>query len=298
MKTLIDILTPHNSIAIAGMSKNSGKTTTLNHLINGFNAQGICLGLTSIGLDGEQTDLVTNTPKPRIFAPCGSIIATAEKLLTTRNRDICGIAKEILSVTDIHTPLGRIAVARTLSGGAVMLAGPSATAQIPPLIYDMSAFGAQKIIVDGAVGRKSLAMPNIAQAVVLCVGAALSKSMDSVIMQTRHITDIFNLPEADLQSEHVYIPGAVTDAKLIDLYDKYVVADDASKILITPPALEKMRIRGGALAVKRHINLAAVTINPISPYGTDFNAAQFLEKIQAAINVPAYNIGGENYTGT
>ena len=39
------------------------------------------IALTSIGRDGERSDLVTNTKKPEIFVYDGTIIATAEKLL-------------------------------------------------------------------------------------------------------------------------------------------------------------------------------------------------------------------------
>jgi len=290
MKTLIEILIPYDSIAIAGMAKNVGKTTTLNHLIQGFGAHGIRLGLTSIGLDGEEIDAVTNTPKPRIFVPRGSIIATAERLLV--QRDLFSITKEILAVTDIGTPLGRVIVARALSSGFVQIAGPSIMEQIFVLTKDLRAFGADKIIVDGAIGRKSLAMPDIADAVVLATGASLAKSVDNVIAQTRHIVDIFNLPTADIALPHICIKGAVTDTKVADHYDKYIVAEDASKILLTPAAIQKISIRGGALAVRRSINLAAVTINPVSPHGHSFNAKDFLEKMRAALPVPIFNIGG------
>lgn len=284
---------PYGSVAIAGMAKNAGKTTTLNYLIQGFGAQNaVRLGLTSIGLDGEEIDAVTGTPKPRIFVPRGSIIATAEKLLVQRG--LCDITKEILDVTDIGTPLGRIVVMRALSAGFAQIAGPSITAQAASLVKDLRGFGADKVIVDGAVGRKSLAMPGIADAVVLATGASLSKSMDGVIAQTRHIVDIFCLPEADMSLTHIYIEGAVTDAKVADNYDCYIVADDAAKILITPATAQKVRIRGGSLAVKRRINLAAVTINPVSPYGHGFDSAEFLEKMREALPVPVFDIGGTN----
>lgn len=47
------------------------------------------IALTSIGRDGERSDLVTNTKKPEIFVYDGTIIATAEKLLL--RAEICPI---------------------------------------------------------------------------------------------------------------------------------------------------------------------------------------------------------------
>ncbi|MDR2182909.1 MAG: hypothetical protein LBE55_01915 [Clostridiales bacterium] len=298
-KTLIEILQPYNSIAIAGMAKNAGKTTALNHMICGFAAQGTTLGLTSIGLDGEEVDHVTATPKPRIYVPAGTIIATAEKLLTKREQGINDISRQILAVMDdFTTPLGRIVVARALSAGNVMLAGASMARQIAPLTRILRDWGAAKIIIDGAVGRKSLAMPEIAEAVVLAVGAGLARSMDAVIAETCHTVDIFCLPHVGascarpLSKPYVYMEGAITDSKLDGLYDRHVVAEDATKILIGPKALAKLRLSGGTLSVKKRINLVAVTINPTSPYGAGFDAAEFFVKMQQAINVPVFDIVG------
>lgn len=52
------------SLSIIGMCKNAGKTTVLNKLIAELNESRVRLGLTSIGRDGESTDLVTRTAKP------------------------------------------------------------------------------------------------------------------------------------------------------------------------------------------------------------------------------------------
>ena len=64
------------SMSIVGMCKNAGKTTMLNWLLTGGHLRGT-LGLTSIGRDGESTDVVTGTEKPGIFVKEGTLIATA-----------------------------------------------------------------------------------------------------------------------------------------------------------------------------------------------------------------------------
>ncbi|MCL2573958.1 MAG: hypothetical protein FWE34_05325 [Defluviitaleaceae bacterium] len=299
MKNLAEILMPYKTIAIAGMAKNVGKTTTLNHMIQGFASNGITLGLTSIGLDGEETDQVTATPKPRIFVPSSTIIATAEKLLTKRELGINDAARKILSVMDgISTPLGRIVVAHTLSGGYVMLAGPSMVSQIADVAQTLQNMGATKVIVDGAVGRKSLAVPHVAEAVVLATGAALSSSMDEVITQTKHTAELFNLPFVGAalcrppSDDETHIQGAVTEKKLDNLRGKHIIAEDPSKILISPKALAKLRLSGGSISVKNRSNLVAITINPTSPYGMGFDPVLFLERMQQSVDIPVYNIGG------
>ena len=57
---LIRRLNETKTMSIVGMCKNAGKTTMLNWLLTQGHLQGT-LGLTSIGRDGESTDIVTGT---------------------------------------------------------------------------------------------------------------------------------------------------------------------------------------------------------------------------------------------
>lgn len=78
---LYELIKPYSSVSLIGMCKNAGKTTVLNRLIKDCRRMDESIALTSIGRDGERSDLVTNTKKPEIFVYDGTIIATAEKLL-------------------------------------------------------------------------------------------------------------------------------------------------------------------------------------------------------------------------
>lgn len=281
---LIDLLDGYKTISIIGMAKNSGKTTVLNHLLSGLKGQTI--GLTSIGRDGEDLDVVTRTPKPRIFVPAGTIIATAQELLK-----YCDISAQILATTGFATPMGDVYIVRANRGGAVQIGGASMVMQMAELLPIMRRFGAGKIIVDGAISRKSLATPKIADGVVLCTGAALSKDMDEVIAQTKHVVEILSLRNAGC-GYGVEIDGALTDSVIEKyLYEgKVLVADNASKILVSPQAYKKLKIKGGALAVKTPINLAALCINPTAPKDPSFNAQEFLVKMQSVVNIPVFDV--------
>ena len=112
------------SMSIVGMCKNAGKTTMLNWLLAHTGRQQV-LGLTSIGRDGESTDVVTGTEKPSIFVPAGTLIATAKDMLRLGD-----VTQEILVTTGIPTPLGEVIIMRARSDGYVQLAGPSITAQL------------------------------------------------------------------------------------------------------------------------------------------------------------------------
>ena len=96
--TLTQILNPYHTISIIGLAKNAGKTTTLNHIIQGFNSQNSRIALTSIGRDGENIDIATGTDKPRIFVRKNTVVITTHGLLS-----LCDITLEILAATNIST---------------------------------------------------------------------------------------------------------------------------------------------------------------------------------------------------
>ncbi|MCL2840683.1 MAG: hypothetical protein FWE05_07895 [Defluviitaleaceae bacterium] len=280
-------LMPFRTISIIGMAKNVGKTTTLNYLIKYFHSQKINLALTSIGRDGESKDVVTKTEKPQIFVFSGTVIATAENLL-----HLCDITKEIFATTNINTPFGKVVLVRALSDGYVQLGGPSITTQIADLIKNIST---DKILVDGAVSRKTLANPNITEATILCTGASFSRSMEKTIDETRHIVEIFMLPKAT--KDGIYLEGAVSDTMLNNiimtnkkLEGTYIIAEDASKMLIKPSTYEKIKIKKAILAVKNPIQLVGMTINPTAPHHAGYHPKVFLAKMQEAVDIPVYDL--------
>lgn len=188
-------LKKYKKISIIGMEKNVGKTTLLNQLILDVADQSI-LGLTSIGRDGEEVDIVTSTYKPKIFVYPGTIIATARDCLAN-----CDITKEILYTTNFGTPMGNIVVVRALTGGYVDIAGPSYNKQVKEVLELMQDFGAEISIVDGALGRKSSAIGDVTDATILATGAALSLDMSKVIEETKKATILLSLPEYPLEKK-------------------------------------------------------------------------------------------------
>ena len=306
MTDLTTLLEPYHTISIIGMAKNVGKTTTLNHLIANYHQKNSKLALTSIGRDGERVDVVTKTTKPEIFVYSGTYIVTAEKLLS-----LCDITKEIVRVTSINTPMGRIVIVRALSDGFVQLGGPSITTQISDLFDYLPV---DKVIVDGAISRKSLANPHVTEATILCTGASLSRSLSAVIEETRHAVEILTLPKVEearfldvlqgmetetheIEKGYIYFPGALSDGKIRDLVlsnaklkDVVIIAEDPSKIFIKPVTYEKLKIKGANLQVIVPIHLVGVTVNPTSPYDIGFEPRLFLEQMREALPVPVYDV--------
>ncbi|MCB2294785.1 hypothetical protein LGK95_14895 [Clostridium algoriphilum] len=191
--SIFNIIQKYDSISIIGMSKNVGKTTTLNHILRQARGK-IILGLTSIGRDGEQMDVVTDTEKPKIYIEKGTIIATAKQCLL--NSDI---TREILKTTGFNTPMGEIIICRAISDGYVELGGPSQNSYMTLICNELKRFGSNLVIVDGAISRKTFASPSITKATILSTGAAMSKSMVKVVDETSHIVELLSLKnEEDL----------------------------------------------------------------------------------------------------
>lgn len=197
MKTLSELVSPYESVSFIGMCKNAGKTTTFNRLIRELREQNITFAATSVGRDGESTDLVTNTVKPGIYVYKDTIVATAADLLK-----YCDTTKEFLCTTGIHTPMGEIIIFRALSDGFVQVAGPSMTTQLAEISKDFQNYGVDKILIDGALGRKSLCSKKVSQSTILCTGASYHKSMRQVVRDTAFVCELLQLPQTKVEVEN------------------------------------------------------------------------------------------------
>lgn len=184
--SLTCMIDPYQYISIVGMEKNTGKTTTLNRLIQEISNKKI-IGLSSIGRDGEEVDVVTHTAKPRIYVLPNTIIATARDCLKS-----CDITKEILYTTKFSTPLGNVVIVRALSAGYIDLAGSSYNSQNRIVFDKMKNFGCDMILLDGALSRNSSAV--ISQGMILSTGASVSKNMQTVVDKTTQMVQMFSLP--------------------------------------------------------------------------------------------------------
>ena len=304
---LIQQLQSVRSMSIVGMCKNAGKTTMLNWLL-AHSGRGRVLGLTSIGRDGESTDVVTGTEKPSIFVPAGTLIATARDMLWLGD-----VTKEILVSTGIPTPLGEVIIMRARSDGYVQLAGPSITTQLKSVSQTFFDLGAEQSIIDGALGRKSLGARQVAEGIVLCTGASYHMRREKVIADTVSIYRIMNLPKAQTvpaapegtleqclkEQGEALVTGALTDSMVLPLLragvlrkNRLVVADP-SKVLLSPDTLDKMQLREVRLETAEAARTLCITVNPVSAYGWKFDKDEFRARLQEAVDVPVINVKEE-----
>lgn len=294
------------TMSIVGMCKNAGKTTVLNWFLRNCPRDHV-LGLTSIGRDGESTDVVTGTEKPSIFVPEGTLIATAKDMLRLGD-----VTKEIVMTTGIPTPIGEVVIMRARSAGYVQLAGPSITTQLKTVSECFFGLGAQQSIIDGALGRKSLGARAVAEGVILCTGASYNMSMEKVVADTAHIYHLMNLPKAETipeageglgpdfkQNGEALVTGALTDTMVIPLLkggvlrNGRIVVLDPSKVLLTADALDKLAVRNVRLETAQAARTLCVTVNPVSAYGWRFDKEAFMAAMAAAVDAPVINVKEE-----
>jgi hypothetical protein len=177
-----DIL-KYKSISFVGTEKNTGKTETLNYVLNRLcSFSNINVGLTSIGIDGEKIDQVTKTSKPEITIHPKTIFVTSEQLYSQKE-----IVSNILSLSNRSTALGKLVYAQAISSGEVLLAGASNTIWLKEVIEEIKSFGAKIVLVDGALSRMSFGSPSITDAMILSTGAALSVNIKTLVRKTSFI---------------------------------------------------------------------------------------------------------------
>jgi len=325
---LLEHIGDHSVIAVIGLCKNAGKTTTMCRLIREL--EGTPIALTSVGRDGETTDLVTGTEKPEIWVSKGTLFGTARGLL-----NLCDVTVEVTGITDCSTPLGVVGVFRALSDGYIQLAGPSAVAHLAPLCRQFYDQGAQRIIIDGAAGRKSLAGAGSESCAILCVGASLDPVMEKAVAETVHVCSLFATPTAEvpalknsieaqtvrfalftpegaplpLELESTGLPkwaalpredcvlwmdGGVTTPLLKSLSRRgaplTLAVPDATHLLCDRVSTETFLRRGGRFLVRRVIDIAAVAANPWSAYGIHYHEEDFLSALRAELKVPVVNV--------
>ena len=309
------------------MCKNAGKTTVLNALIHECAKHGEILGLTTAGRDGETSDLVTNTKKPEIFIYENTLAATSQQALGFGT-----ISREIAGTTGIPTPMGEVILVRARSDGFIQLAGPSITGQlisVRDMLFDL---GADRVFIDGALSRKSLAMPAVSSGAVLCTGASYSPDMYKTVYDTSYAVKLLGLHKtertlpqitekytlirenevfsfAELRDavgcirtggiEAIAIKGGVTDSMIKELITAgralsgiELLAEDASRLLLSRNSAEKLSRAGIAMHVKTGIKLIAVTVNPFSAYGNHYYKKAFTDALKDEIprNIPILNM--------
>ena len=122
MGFIADIQAKYKTVSIVGMAKNAGKTTALNYLLEEAYDEGFRMGVTSTGRDGETSDLVFETDKPKVYLFEDTIVTVPEQLFGLAET-ICGVALRSwpVIVGGILVGVGGLAVYYILELGAAQM---------------------------------------------------------------------------------------------------------------------------------------------------------------------------------
>jgi hypothetical protein len=190
--SLGDLIAPARRLALVGLAKNTGKTETLTAILSEHAAVGRRVGVTSIGRDGEERDAIdARIAKPRIRLQAGDLVATTGSLLRASAAD-----HERLLLTGVRTSLGDVVIAQLREPGMVEVAGPNAAADVRVVTDAMAAFGAEQVLIDGAIDRRAASSPAVADGLVMATGAVLSPDIERVVALTREAVELVRLPLA------------------------------------------------------------------------------------------------------
>lgn len=328
----IEEVLKYKSISFVGMEKNAGKTQTLNYVLSRLRTfSNIKIALTSIGVDGETTDIVTSTSKPEIEIYPGTTFVTSQALYSQKE-----IVSAIEEVSNQYTALGKLITAKAITRGKVLLGGPSNNKSLKEFIEKLTQTH-DITLVDGALSRKSFGSPSITQAMILSTGASLSASLPVVVKKTKFIYQMTQLPQyqGEYYEELQQIENgiyAITQEGIVDLeipslmmIDKYkdkiftygkrlfvagalndkfvqllkiqknpqeieIIIKDFTKIFAQEDNVIQYLNKGGQIKVLEKTNLIAITANPISPTGYNFNNEEMLEALRKEIPINIYNI--------
>jgi hypothetical protein len=324
---LIDTLENHRVVTLIGNAKNAGKTTVLNALI--IAQKGEIIGVTSIGLDGEELDQITRLPKPRITVFPGMLIATASACLPEATADY-----EWLETTTLSTPLGAVVIVRVVNTGTMLIAGPSDVKRMTVLLKRMESYGAKRIYVDGAFARQQFS--RVGDAAILVVGANQSPEIDRVVSyaictihkfqfsgipvsfpplpQTDYLTilktqgvlelpwsstmdvpnNAFEMIPADALA--LFIPKAITESFVLTwlkhkptIHIPWII-QSPSHLVVGERILERLIRSHQPIYVIHPLHLVAVCVNPYSPNGYSFDALRFSARLAERTTLPIYNV--------
>ena len=103
----------------------------------------------------------------------------------------------------------------------------------------------------------------------------------------------------DKHSRTIVIKGVVHDSLLEGIMNSLghiknlkIIAEDGTKLFLSPDILYRFTKRGGSLKVIAPIKLMCITCNPSSPYGYEYDRDKFIELLSKEIPLPVIDVIG------
>ena len=273
----------NKTVFITGSMKNAGKTTLMNYLLSSIRVETGSIAYMTIGIDGEQKDMIFGTPKPSVKAVKGDFIVTTDQAVLASD----GVF-EILEVFPFKTKLGTIVLVKVIRDGELELIGPENNTQLSFILNFLKVEREIKtILVDGAVNRitQITSVPNSEFIYVMRVSAGdLMKSINNI--KTLSMIKNFSLITEDISStEECFVcDGALTVIKLNKVPEKFssVLVNDFTKIFLNWNELTEF-LKKKKIFYKERFKLNCIVVNLYDIEQSEFN--QILKKNNIKENI-------------
>ncbi|HQQ67414.1 MAG TPA: hypothetical protein PLX77_01165 [Candidatus Cloacimonadota bacterium] len=180
------------TIALVGISKNSGKTTLLNGILKLY--PDISWGVMSTGLDGESRDRIYKTPKPQVQLPKGSLFCADGTTLESLGSRVSILKAELFSGRKLWFLKAEEALQTEITG-------PSSVSDQIRASRDLHRMGAAKVLIDGSLDRKSIAFEDSVQAIILCIGASFG-TKEEIVEEVKRLDLMISIPKCHCSKYH------------------------------------------------------------------------------------------------
>lgn len=303
---------------IAGICKNSGKTSFLNYLIQ--HNTGKRLGILTTGRDGETKDCLFGTPKPQVKLPPDTLFTT-----DTANVDRLGAAVEVLDKLPLQAGSKALWLVNSLRKIETEIIGPASAAAQLKTASILQSSGAEVVLIDGSLDRKSVVLNAGIKGVFLIAGGSYG-SISKILAELSHLVYLSSIsllkdkklfPNQDCislyskglwkdtewksllgnelaltdalitaKADKLYLPTAITDAVLNALKP---ALKDISEVIVKHPLhlhltknnLEYLQSLGKLYALER-FNVLALALNSWSVEGNHLDSSLLRQEIRRA----------------
>jgi len=269
---------------IIGSKKNAGKTTFLNYGISSLRKTENIAYLT-IGVDGEKTDQIFGTPKPKIFAHKGDMLLSTDSSIKQSDASF-----NILNTYPSPTVLGRLMLLEVLRDGYVELIGPQNNSQLADILRDIRKHKIKTILVDGAINRITQ-LSSQDNSYFIYVAQLRPENLNSTIDSIKLIYQLWQTPlykpeicKKDKDAALVYLNGAITKKKInfIKKGIKTIVFEDFTKVFLSYRDWQNLS-KKHRLYFKEKFELSSFIVNLYNISKEDFenslNSPEIMKKI-------------------
>ena len=201
------------------------------------------LAIASYGRDGEDIDVITLKKKPRIFIPPDTYFVTAESLFEKSR-----LHAEIVKDTGWDTLLGKVKIYKSGAiGGNVELAGVNRGSRMVN-IKELIPGDTELFLIDGALDRRSSAIPSLYHGMVLATGAVVGNTIDLIVERTMDEVDRLTLPSCNDRAVKLMT------GKILDRNESGLIRDDKTisfknSAFFGYPKEDSIRVQAGDIMV-------------------------------------------------